>query len=79
MFEPVHGSAPDIAGKGVANPAAAILAAAMMLDWLGESVAAAALEDAVEDVLAAGQTTPDLGGSLSTREMTDRIVERVGG
>ena len=79
MFEPVHGSAPDIAGKGIANPMAAVLSAAMMLDWLGETAAAERLRAAVEQVLAAGQTTPDLGGTLSTSEVGRRIVERIEG
>ena len=67
-FEPVHGSAPDIAGKGVANPTAAILAAALMLDWLGETEAAGRVEGAVEAMLASGRArTPDLGGSARGR------------
>ncbi len=77
MFEPVHGSAPDIAGRGIANPIAAILSAAMMLDWLGERDAAAAIQRAVERVLAACHATPDLGGSLSTRQMGDCVVEAI--
>jgi tartrate dehydrogenase/decarboxylase/D-malate dehydrogenase len=77
LFEPVHGSAPDIAGKGIANPAAAVLSAAMMLDWLGETNAAQAVHTAVERALGAGHLTPDVGGTLSTREMTARIVEQV--
>lgn len=75
MFEPVHGSAPDIAGKGIANPTAAILSAAMMLDWLGETQAAAEIRTAVERTLAAGHRTPDLGGTLSTTTFTDRVLE----
>ncbi|MBI2825196.1 MAG: tartrate dehydrogenase [Planctomycetia bacterium] len=75
MFEPVHGSAPDIAGRGIANPIAAVLSAAMMLDWLGLADAAAAIRRAVETTLAAGHKTPDLGGKLSTAEMGDRIIE----
>lgn len=74
MFEPVHGSAPDIAGKGIANPIAAILSAAMMLEWLQLPQAAAAIRRAVEQTLAAGAKTPDLGGKLSTREMGDRVL-----
>lgn len=74
MFEPVHGSAPDIAGKGIANPTAAILSAAMMLDWLGEVGAAEAIRKAVEKTLGEGGGTPDLGGKRSTREMADRIL-----
>jgi len=74
LFEPVHGSAPDIAGKGIANPVGAILAAAMMLDWLKEPAAALHIRTAVERALAAGHGTPDLGGKLSTSAFTDRIL-----
>ncbi len=75
MFEPVHGSAPDIAGKGVVNPMAQILSAAMMLDHLEQPEAARALETAVRDVLAAGQVrTPDLGGESTTRQVTDAVI-----
>jgi tartrate dehydrogenase/decarboxylase/D-malate dehydrogenase len=77
LFEPVHGSAPDIAGMGIANPTGAILSAAMMLDWLGETQAAAALRGAVELAFADGHLTRDLGGRLTTAEMTAAIVERV--
>jgi len=78
MFEPVHGSAPDIAGKGIANPIAAVLSAAMMLEWLDQRSAADAIRKAVEQVLAAGQTTPDLGGKLSTVQVGDALVKAVG-
>ena len=75
MFEPVHGSAPDIAGQGVANPIAQILTGAMMLDHLEERAAATALKSAVEQVLAAGHPrTGDLGGTASTSEMTAAIT-----
>jgi tartrate dehydrogenase/decarboxylase/D-malate dehydrogenase len=74
MFEPVHGSAPDIAGKGIANPAAAILSAAFMLEWLGEKDAAEKVRKAVERVLLAKKTTPDLGGQLTTEQMGEAIV-----
>jgi tartrate dehydrogenase/decarboxylase / D-malate dehydrogenase len=77
LFEPVHGSAPDIAGKGIANPTGAILSAAMMLEWLGQNQAAAALRRAVERAFADGNLTPDLGGQLTTAELTAAIVERV--
>ena len=77
MFEPVHGSAPDIAGRGIANPTAAILSAGMMLDWLGVPEPAEAIESAVDAALKAGQTTPDLAGSLTTAEMTDAIIARL--
>jgi isocitrate/isopropylmalate dehydrogenase len=78
MFEPVHGSAPDIAGKGIANPIAAVLSAAMMLDWLGQPSVAGQIRGAVERVLTAGHTTPDMGGRLSTMQVGDRLVEAVG-
>ena len=78
LFEPVHGSAPDIAGKGIANPCAAVLSAAMMLDWLGESEAGDRLRQAVERALAGGNLTPDVGGSLTTDEMTRAIVQQIG-
>jgi len=77
LFEPVHGAAWDIAGKGVANPTAMILSSAMMLDWLGFHDAARAVERAVEETLAAGEKTPDLGGNLSTEEYASRIAGRV--
>ncbi len=78
MFEPVHGSAPDIAGQGVANPVGTLWAASMMLDHLGEPEAAAALTGAFESALGSGVRTRDLGGSASTREMTDAVLERCG-
>src|SRR3954452_25195014 len=72
MFEPVHGSAPDIAGKGVVNPLATILSGAMMLEHLGITEAAINIEAAIADVLADGKVrTPDLGGHSSTEEVTD--------
>ncbi|MDO8538997.1 MAG: isocitrate/isopropylmalate family dehydrogenase [Opitutaceae bacterium] len=74
LFEPVHGSAPDIAGKGIANPTGAILALAMMLDWLGEPAAARRVERAVEAVLGRGERTPDLGGNLGTVAFTEKII-----
>ncbi|HTP31799.1 MAG TPA: tartrate dehydrogenase [Candidatus Acidoferrales bacterium] len=79
MFEPVHGSAPDIAGKGVVNPLATILSGAMMLDHLGLAEAAGAVESAVAAVLAEGKVrTPDLGGTSSTAEVTDAVLEKLG-
>ena len=79
MFEPVHGSAPDIYGKGIVNPLAMILSTAMMLDFLGLKEAAAAVERAVAGVLAdAGTVTPDLGGSASTAEVTAAVLEKLG-
>jgi isocitrate/isopropylmalate dehydrogenase len=77
MFEPVHGSAPDIAGKGIANPVAAILSAAMMLDHLGCGPVARRIEGAVAAALAAGKKTRDLGGSLSTKEMGTAVIEKL--
>ena len=77
LFEPVHGSAPDIAGDGVANPVAAVLSAAMLLSFLGDDVAAERVRSAVEAVLADGPTTPDLGGEATTREVGDAILEVV--
>src|ERR1700682_1478063 len=79
MFEPVHGSAPDIAGKGIVNPLAAILSGAMMLEHLEMATAAREIEDAVAAVLAAGKVrTPDLGGSSSTQEVTAAVLEKMG-
>lgn len=76
LFEPVHGSAPDIAGKGIANPMAMILSAAMMLRFsFAMQKEADALESAVKDVLAKGIMTADLGGSANTEEITKAIVE----
>ena len=76
MFEPVHGSAPDIAGKGVANPVAQIASAAMMLDHLGHSEAARLIDRAIETVLAnPASRTRDLGGRATTREATRAIVQ----
>lgn len=80
MFEPVHGSAPDIAGKGVANPIATFWTASQLLDFLGESEAAAAVMDAVEAVTAAGDTlTADLGGNATTREVADAVLAELDG
>jgi tartrate dehydrogenase/decarboxylase/D-malate dehydrogenase len=77
MFEPVHGSAPDIAGRGIANPIAAILSAAMMLDHLNSGAAATRIRRAVERTLADGNQTPDLGGQLTTRQMGDAVLARL--
>ena len=74
LAEPVHGSAPDIAGQGIANPVAAIRAGALLLDYLGETHAAARIERAVTAVLAAKIWTPDLGGSARLEDMVDAIV-----
>lgn len=78
LFEPVHGSAPDIAGKGTANPIAAILSAKMVLDFLGEDQWAERVENAVLAVLKEEKyLTPDLGGSSTTREVTEAIINRL--
>ena len=77
LFEPVHGSAPDIAGEGVANPSAMILSAAMLLDHLDYDEAADDVRTAVEGVLADGPRTPDLGGDATTDEVTDAVVDRL--
>jgi tartrate dehydrogenase/decarboxylase/D-malate dehydrogenase len=79
MFEPVHGSAPDIAGKGVVNPLAQILSAGMMLEHLEMTKAAQEVEQAVAAVLAEGQVrTPDLGGKSGTEEVTDAVLGKLG-
>lgn len=77
LFEPVHGSAPNIAGKGIANPMGAILAAGMMFDYFGWGEAAKKIESAVREALHNEKTPVDLGGSLGTREIGDFIAERV--
>jgi 3-isopropylmalate dehydrogenase len=77
LFEPVHGTAPDIAGEGIANPTATMLSAAMLLDVLDYSTAAQTVRDAVEAVLEDGPRTPDLGGEATTDEVTAAVIERV--
>jgi tartrate dehydrogenase/decarboxylase/D-malate dehydrogenase len=77
LFEPVHGSAPDIAGRGVANPAGAIWSAVLMLEHLGEAGAARALMAALEDVCRDGPRTRDLGGDAGTAEVGDAVVARL--
>ena len=74
IFEPVHGSAPDIAGRGIANPVAAILAAGMMLSYLGEAEAARRVNAAVDAAIARGVLTPDLGGTATTQEVTQAVI-----
>jgi tartrate dehydrogenase/decarboxylase/D-malate dehydrogenase len=74
MFEPVHGSAPDIAGQGIANPIGAIWSAALMLDHLGHTSEGARVMGAIEATTAAGILTPDLGGACSTTQVTDAIL-----
>ena len=79
MFEPVHGSAPDIAGRGVANPLASVLSVAMLLEHVGQSVSARRIERAVGAVLAETTVrTPDLGGSAGTSEVTNAVVALLG-
>ncbi len=78
MFEPIHGSAPDIAGKGIANPVATILAAGLMLDWLGETKAASLVKRAVDGTLAEGRVrTRDIGGTSTTSEMGDAVCGKI--
>jgi 3-isopropylmalate dehydrogenase len=77
MFEPVHGSAPNLAGKDLANPMAAILAAGMMLDYLGFPEVAVQIQDAVSKAIRANETTPDLGGTLGTRAVGDWICAQL--
>jgi 3-isopropylmalate dehydrogenase len=78
LFEPVHGSAPDIAGTGQANPLAMILSAAMMLrHGLDQEAQAAAVESAVEQALAEGLRTPDLGGTATTKEATQAVLQHL--
>ena len=78
MFEAVHGSAPDIAGKGVANPCALMLGAAMMLVHIGKSEQAATLRSAIVETIGTGdRVTPDLGGNSSTEEFADAIIQRL--
>ena len=78
MFEPIHGSAFDIAGKGIANPIGTFLSGVMMLEHLGETQAALHLTGAIESVLASGKTMPpDLGGRATTREVVDAVKEEI--
>ncbi|ATH93419.1 tartrate dehydrogenase [Bacillus glycinifermentans] len=77
MFEPVHGSAPDIIGKGIANPIGQIWTAKMMLDHFGEEELGNRLLDVIEDVLKSGWLTPDIGGTCTTKEVTDEIINRL--
>ncbi len=77
LFEPVHGTAPDIAGESVANPAAKIISAAMMLEYFGHDDEAGAVREAVEDVLENGPRTPDLGGDASTEDVASAVIDRL--
>lgn len=77
MFEPIHGSAFDITGKGVANPVATFWTAAEMLAWLGEEDASKKLLECVENVCEKAILTRDLGGQATTKEVTDAVVEEI--
>ena len=80
LYEPIHGSAPDIAGQGIANPMGAILSTAMLLRYsLGEEMAASAIETAVQKTLSDGIRTKDLGGDAGTAMVTDAVLERLAG
>lgn len=77
LFEPVHGSAPDIAGRGIANPIGQIWSASLMLDFLGHETAAQAVMRAIEAVLAQGPRTPDMAGTASTREVGRAVIDHI--
>ena len=77
LFEPIHGSAPDIAGQGIANPAGAIWSGALMLEHLGHAESAKRILDAMEAVLASGVKTRDLGGAANTLEVTDAVITQL--
>ena len=77
LFEPVHGSAPDIAGQGKANPLATFLSAGMMLTFLGHPELEQRIQEAVKQTLLADEVTPELGGTLTTTEVTDRVLSRL--
>jgi len=77
VFEPVHGSAPPLVGTGKANPIATFLATVMMLDHLGENKHATSLRAAVESCIADVQVTPDLGGTLTTSQVTEKVIQRI--
>jgi tartrate dehydrogenase/decarboxylase/D-malate dehydrogenase len=79
LFEPVHGSAPDIAGRGIANPLGAIWSAALMLEHIGEPDAGARVLAAIESVCRDGLVTRDIGGDASTSEVGDAVAKRIAG
>jgi isocitrate dehydrogenase (NAD+) len=80
MYEPVHGSAPDLAGKGIANPTAMILAGCMMLDHIGQGDVATRINEALLATFAARDTlTPDLGGQGNTDGFADAVIRRLAG
>ena len=78
LFEPVHGSAPDIAGQGIANPLAAVMTAGMMLGTLGYTSEEDAIYQAVRNCLLADQVTPELGGHLKTTQVGDAVLRHLG-
>lgn len=77
VFEPVHGSAPPLVGTGKANPTAMFLATAMMLDYLNETESAQRLRNAVNTCISNGESTPDLGGELTTTQVTEKVIEKI--
>ncbi|MGB9739182.1 isocitrate/isopropylmalate dehydrogenase family protein [Chloroflexus sp.] len=77
LFEPVHGAAPDIAGRGIANPTAALNCVVMLLEWIGRPRAAERLRRAMDAVASEGIRTPDVGGDATTREVTEAILEQI--
>jgi tartrate dehydrogenase/decarboxylase/D-malate dehydrogenase len=79
MFEPIHGSAPDIAGKGLANPLATVWSASQMLDFFGHEDWGKKLLDIIEEILVEKKVlTPDLGGTATTSEVGDEVVKKLG-
>jgi tartrate dehydrogenase/decarboxylase/D-malate dehydrogenase len=77
MFEPIHGSAPDIYGKGIANPYGIFLSGAMMLEFLGESEGAALITFAVKQATRRGLLTPDIGGTMGTNDVTEAVIQQI--
>jgi tartrate dehydrogenase/decarboxylase/D-malate dehydrogenase len=77
MFEPVHGSAPDIYGKGIANPIGMFLSGAMMLDFLGENEAGDMIYKAVQETTSQGTIPPDVGGKAKTGEVTQSVIDNI--
>src|SRR5437879_11591123 len=77
LFEPVHGSAPDIAGQNKSNPFAMFMSVAMMMDYFGYSEEALEIEKAIRNSIAVNNTTPDLGGSLSSQAAADAVIKQL--
>jgi 3-isopropylmalate dehydrogenase len=77
LFEPVHGTAPDSAGRGIANPVATVLSACMMLEYIGYNREANEIQMITEQILNEGYTTPDIGGNETTQKVTDKIISRL--